>query len=222
MRYLYRMKKSFLLLLSLVFFKSIYPQVPVYEEPRHRVALKNEYLRLIDVNILPHDTTMYHHHNEASVIVFLSRSTTGSQPIGEKPNTGGKVIPGNTAYADYVTKPITHRVWNEDTSVYHVMDIEIFPRKNLTVCAPIENRSFKLEREEKNVRVYNVRIAPGKTAQVAQACGPYLLILISGAIDLGPGINIEPGEYIWNKGGFKFKIKNKGTDEVQCVLLELI
>ena len=36
--------------------------MPVYEEPRHKIVLLNQYVRLIDVNIPPHDTTLYHRH----------------------------------------------------------------------------------------------------------------------------------------------------------------
>ncbi|MBS1596718.1 MAG: hypothetical protein JST75_00725 [Bacteroidetes bacterium] len=203
--------------------QSALTQVPVYEEPRHRIALQNEYVRLIDVNILPHDTSQYHHHATPSAIVFLSKSITGSQPMGGEKNTGGKVSPGYSVYADFASKPVTHRVWNEGDSVYHVMDIEIFPRKNLVSCDKINSADCQLAWEQKNVRVYNIHIAPGKTFTVGKSACPHLLILISGDIETNPEQEqIEAGEFLWYKEGSKFKIKNPARTDTECVLLELI
>src|SRR5271156_4085107 len=89
----------------------VFAQVPVREEPRHKVVLENDYVRLIEVHILPHDTTLTHIHAAPSVIVFLSKSTIGTQVVGGEPSIGA-VQPGQTSYAAYDEKPITHRVWN--------------------------------------------------------------------------------------------------------------
>src|SRR5258708_987783 len=145
------MKNLKLLILLILLFtlnKLTKAQIPVFEEPRHKVVLQNEYVRLLDVHVRPHDTTLYHRHSISSAIVFLSRNVTGSQVMGGEINIG-QVIPGNTAFADFANKPVSHRVWNEDTSVYHVMDIEIFPRINTFVCNIINEPAFKLAWDQK-------------------------------------------------------------------------
>ena len=198
-------------------------QVPVYEEPMHKVALQNEYIRLIDVNVPPHDTTQYHKHTTPSAIVFLSKSTTGSQRLGGEVNTGGKVLPGNSVYADFAESPVSHRVWNEDTAVYHVMDIEIFPRKNAMKCDTIDDPFFKLAWEQKNVRVYNVYIEGGESVIVRKSKCPHLLILISGLVEMNnKEQQIKPGGFLWYPASTSFKIKNKNPTDAECVLLELL
>ncbi len=59
--------------------------VPVIKEPHHKPALVNEYVRLLDVHLNPRDTTLYHVHQTASVIVPISKTTTGIQKWGEAP-----------------------------------------------------------------------------------------------------------------------------------------
>jgi hypothetical protein len=214
--------KFFLLIVFFISNQSLFAQIPVYEEPRHKVALRNEYVRLIDVNVPAHDTTLYHRHFIPSVIVFLSKSTTGSQVKGGEIHSGGKVVPGNAVFADFATSPVLHRVWNEDSTVYHVMDIEIFPRDNIADCAVINDSSYKLSFEKKNVRVYNIHIEQGKTSVVQASACPHLLILISGSVQMsGYGKHINPGGFLWYPSGISFKIKNKDQGDAECVLLEL-
>ena len=45
-----------------LFAKSVFAQVPVRNEPHHKVVLENDYVRLIEVHIKPHDTTLTHIH----------------------------------------------------------------------------------------------------------------------------------------------------------------
>jgi len=202
--------------------QSLFAQIAVYEEPRHKVALQNEYVRLIDVNVPSHDTTLYHRHFTPSVIVFLSKSITGSQVKGGEIHSGGKVIPGNTTYADFATNPVFHRVWNEDSTVYHVMDIEILSKDETVDCALIDEPSCTLSFEKKNVRVYNIHIDSDKTSIVKASACAHLLILISGSVQMsGYGKHINPGGFLWYPAGISFKIKNKDQGSTDCVLLEL-
>src|SRR4029077_12311496 len=75
------MKYFFAVLLLLIACVNTYAQVPVREEPHHKTVLLNNYIRLIDVHLNPHDTTMYHIHATPSVIVFISRSLMGTQDM---------------------------------------------------------------------------------------------------------------------------------------------
>jgi len=218
---------SNLFILFLFFSKSINAQVPVFEEPRHKVVLLNEYIRLIDVHIPPHDTTLYHRHSTPSVIVFLSKNITGSQIMGGETATG-EAIPGNTLFADFGNKPVSHRVWNQDTVVYHVMDIEILPRNNSLACAAINEPSTKLAWEKKNIRVYNIYIGAGKTSIIKGVNCPHLLIMISGLASTTSADmlqqsfdQLKPGDFKWYTQGSGFEIKNNGPVDADCVLLEL-
>jgi hypothetical protein len=126
----------------------------------------------------------------------------------------GQAIPGNTVFGDFANKPVSHRVWNQDTTVYHVMDIEIFIRDSAIVCDTIKESTIKFNWEQKNVRVYNIHIEPGQRGFVKASRCPHLLISISGSVNLFPADEeqkpngqLMPGEFIWYPWGLGFEIK---------------
>src|SRR5437868_6526105 len=130
----HRLLKKFLLSFSLILFVTIsfaQEPVPVREEPRHHVAFKNKYLRLLDVWLPPGDTTFFHIHEIPSLFVILSKTVTGSQAKGEEWVQGTFTSePGHAWYNDFKNGPLIHRVCNADTTSFHVMDIEILSNYN--------------------------------------------------------------------------------------------
>ena len=218
-------RESFLFVFafSLFFTITVFAQVPVRQEPRHKVVLENDYVRLLNVRLLPHDTTLGHIHAAASVIVFLSKSNISTQIIGAQPVVAD-VNPAQTSYAAYDEKPITHRVWNNGSEPFRVMDIELVKKKpSPDSCAVLSQKGIKLQWIQKLVRSYNLKIAKGKEIDIAKSNCAYLLIDVSGSVG-----TISPGSmHMIKDGGFVFfppqseiKISSNNSDAV-CVLLEL-
>jgi hypothetical protein len=196
----------FLLLLNHV----IHAQVPVYEEPRHKVVLLNDYVRLIDVHVPPNDTTLYHRHFTPSAIVFLTKNLTGSQPMGGTASTG-QAIPGNTFFAGYGDKPIAHRVWNQDSTVYHVMDIELLNKTFADSCEIIQNPSVQLSWNEKPARMYRIHLNAGTLYSLLPGNCPHLLIMISGSAEIISGKTtkqMKGGDFVWCDHENGFHISN--------------
>ncbi len=98
-------------------------QVQVRDEPRHHNVFENEFVRILDVHIAPKDTTLYHLHNTPSVFIHFTKTSTVSQLTGQQPVRGSNFA-GVILYDD-IAIPRVHRVWNEDTSWFHVMDVEL-------------------------------------------------------------------------------------------------
>src|SRR5688500_5919065 len=98
-------------------------QVNVRDEPRHHNVFENEFIRVLDVHLGPKDTTLYHLHNTPSVFIILTNVNVASQLAGQQPQKGAN-ISGITTY-DNMAIPRIHRVWNDDTSWFHVIDIEL-------------------------------------------------------------------------------------------------
>lgn len=161
--------RAYLLLFGFLFCNGIIAQVPVREEPHHKVVLENEFVRLIDVHIPSHDTTLLHIHAAPSVIVFLSKTTIGTQIVGDKPNIS-EVSPGQTSYAAYDEKAIKHRVWNQGASLFHVMDIELVKQHpNKDTCSIISQPDMQLKWLKKLVRVYDLDINKGKQYNIPKS-----------------------------------------------------
>jgi hypothetical protein len=218
------MRRGILMLVNLFLLVSIASaQVPVREEPHHKVVLENDYVRLIDVHIAPNDTTLTHIHAAASVIVFLSKTTIGTQIVGDKPNISD-VNPGQTSYAAYDEKPIKHRVWNQGAAKFHVMDIELVKQKpNDDSCSIISQKGIKLQWVQKLVRTYNIHIEKAKEYEIQKSDCAHLLIDISGIVSaVSPGSirMIKEGSFVFFPSQTDFKISGNNSD-AECVLLEL-
>ena len=122
------MKKGRTILTGLVwpflFLQTALAQIPIEKEPHHKVVFENQVVRVIDLVVAPHDTTLLHTHNAASVVIFLSTSSFAIQNPKQAPVVT-QVKHGDIVYRDYDKKPVAHIVWSADTSVFRCLVVEI-------------------------------------------------------------------------------------------------
>ena len=92
--------------------------VPVHQEPRHRLVHEGPELRVLDVEIAPGDTTLFHRHDAPIAYVYISPTPTKAQVLGQdwgSANASTSPVPAigsvllNEAYA---ATPMEHRVTN--------------------------------------------------------------------------------------------------------------
>jgi hypothetical protein len=71
----------FIVMLLLVSTSRVFAQepVPMHEEPRHRLVLTHQQLRVMDVRIRPGDTTLFHVHDVPALYVAVSASPVDIQ-----------------------------------------------------------------------------------------------------------------------------------------------
>jgi hypothetical protein len=209
-------------LFTLVCFTAdIQAQVPVAKEPHHKTVLLNNYVRLIDVHLNPHDTTMYHIHAAPSVVVFISKSLMGTQDMSGKGLPSGEVLPGQTLFRDYEKEPVTHRVYNSGNNVFHVMDIELEKKEpSPDSCLALQQSNIETTINEKLARVYKFDLKAQAPLNISKSSCAYLLICISGGIKTA-GKKIKPGEYIFFDPNTDFSISNIQSSNSLCVLLQL-
>ena len=200
-------------------------QVNVRDEPRHRNVFENEFVRILDVHLGPNDTTLYHLHNTPSVFIIFTNTNVGSQLWGKQPQKGANVN-GIVDY-DSIAIPRIHRVWNEDTSWFHVMDVELTSKKQKNHIALLQNPSLKLLFNEPQVNGYNAELKPGSTLEIPSSANGYLLVSQTESV-IEYKINktiqrrmLKPAHYIWVEGGQHIFLQPAGTRAVSFVLLQL-
>lgn len=217
------MRQTVLLLLCFVFSAAVRAQVPVSEEPRHHRALINEWVRVLDVHIPPHDTTLFHKHSTPSVFIVLSNTRTGSQLLVEP----GKAAftAGNIWFESFAAKPRIHRVWNEDTVEFHVMDIELphVAAGGAMAKLPGEEADGKLLFDAPSVRVFRLTLAGGQHQVLPRSQSPVLIINLS---DSAKGVVndkrfTQKGDFLFVPADAAIAVGNEGAGAEEFAVLYL-
>ena len=200
-------------------------QIPVSQEPRHHKILENYHVRLLDVHIPPGDTSQIHIHATPSVFVVLNNVKTGSQVISEEDHSNSPIPHfGNIWFEGFYKKPRIHRVWNSDSSEFHVMDVELTNKNYITIDPPIKQESFTLLFDEKPVRAYRLYLRPAAKISVLARKADILMILLTDSVE-----SIHVYEKVFQKkGDFQYipsetslEIKNGGRAEAEFAFFEL-
>src|SRR5687768_9415362 len=103
--------------------------VPMHEEPRHRLVLTHQQLRVMDVQIRPGDTTLFHIHDVPALYVAVSAAPVDIQLLdgkwgGTHPAADPGRKPGDVNVdTSYVRQPITHRVTNVGSRLFNLIAI---------------------------------------------------------------------------------------------------
>lgn len=103
--------------------------VPMHEEPRHRLVLTHQQLRVMDVQIRPGDTTMFHVHDVPALFVAVAAAPVDIQLLdgswgGTHPAADPGRKPGDVNVdTSYVRQPITHRVTNVGSRLFNLIAI---------------------------------------------------------------------------------------------------
>lgn len=219
------MKKHLLLIIVIcpALFSSA--QLPVRNEPRHHNVFENEFLRILDVHLAPKDTTLYHLHNTPSVFIILSNSNVGSQLAGKQSQKGAN-INGEISYDSLNTSRL-HRVWNEDTSWFHVMDIELTGKKQLNKQPVLQNSCLKLLFNETQVNGYKAELKGDNELQLPPSANGYLLVSLGETVvdyKINSSIQrrfMKAGHYIWIEAYKNISIKPAADGAANFVLLQM-
>ncbi|MBI4626604.1 MAG: hypothetical protein HY736_25720 [Verrucomicrobia bacterium] len=224
------MRRNFVMLLFSMFATTHAAEapVPVVKEPYHQVVFENDYVRVIDVQIPPAITTRYHTHDVASVIVYLTKSTNASQTWGESITTPRQTTPGDSRYAPYDEKALSHRVTNTGPNLFRVFDIELIRPVPAAGPFPLKpTAAIEPRWEQKRVRSSLIRLDPAARCDVPGSACAHLLINIDAAVTATARGNartdrtLKSQEYVFFPAQTGFQIRNPGSQKSQSVLLEL-
>ncbi len=151
------MRKYFFTIVALCLGSIAFSQIAVRNEPRHHNVFENDYVRVLDVWLAPKDTTQFHIHATPSVFIMLTKTITSAQLMGQPPVRSTSVA--RTFWYDSLVTPRIHRVWNDDTTWFHVNDVELVAGKSHVDEPALQNNAIKLLFDEPLVRGYRVQLA---------------------------------------------------------------
>jgi glyoxylate utilization-related uncharacterized protein len=165
-----------------------------------------------------------HTHTVNSVVIFLSQSTFGIQNAGEKPVITA-VHPGDMAYRDYGEKPVNHKVWNQETSLFHFVVVELLKQAaNDTACSILSLPGMEWQWQKESVSAYKLAFTEAGHCRLPKSNCAWLLIGISGIVTAEVAQHtqtLQAGEFLFFPARQTIEIKNSTNETAGCVLLQL-
>jgi quercetin dioxygenase-like cupin family protein len=206
--------------------------VPVHEEPRHRLVFDSPNTRILDVQIVPGDTTLYHTHSHPILYVTISTSKTSSQPFNapgapdapdapSAPSGSPPIAPSSPAgrlssVTSYFERPQTHRVTNLGPSLFRLIGVT---NASLGNEATDPSPGFEGTPELTNRWFRGYRLALGETV-IAQHRhpNPVAIIAVSGGAVLQmdgspkPHALAHPGAFAFVEAGVAHTLRATAPD----------
>jgi|SRR5579872_3644906 len=209
-------------------------EVEITAEPRHHLAIENEYVRVFQVNVAPHDATLMHvHHHDYVYITLgaadLSNEVKGKPPLAVKLQDGEtRFVPGNFAHiarnlADTPFRNVTVE-FLQDEAAHKTPPPKWDEERGLHVfTGGTQDVIFVQD----GVRASEVDLQPGATLPSHHHAGPHLVVAIT---DLEirsdvegkgpmPG-HLKSGDVKWLPGDYTHTLTNVGKQEAKFITLE--
>ncbi len=152
--------------------------VPVYREPRHRQVFESGTTRILDVQVHPGDTSLFHTHAEPILYVNFGNTQLRTQTYGQDwpapaQGRGGAAAPARPAApgpavrvmstTSYVEKPVTHRIQNVGTSFFHLIAVLNQTAGDEATSSQAAGFAGTPEMTNRWYRAYRFTLAPGET-----------------------------------------------------------
>jgi hypothetical protein len=198
--------------------------VRVQDDPMHKIIFENTVVRVIDVQVQPGATTLYHRHVIPSIIVYLTRSTNRSESWPDKEILTRDITPGQSRYAPYDEKPLAHRVTNTGAGLFRVFDIELLYKPATGPALPPLVEGLKQHWDEKLARSSTIRLEPNAVLTIPANRCSLLVVGIAGTLQVKPDearpSPLSPGNYKFFGPHTQLQV-SAGAGAAEAVLLEL-
>jgi len=204
--------------------------VPASEEPRHRVKLQNEYVRIIDVEVPAGDATLYHTHSLDYPYVMVTDALLKNDVPG-KPTVDLKITRGLIGYYRASQGAYTHRFVNAGSGTFRAIGIELLKPapSSVQVVSPLADAAgYKTVLDNERVRGYLVSLEPGQSVGPVTLGGPGIRVVLTGGKIEQKGadgkvatLDLAPAQFAWRENTSAQSLTNVGDSKVEIVEFEL-
>ena len=227
-----RMTGSFALSLFCLLLPST-EAVEITAEPAHHLALANEQVRVFQVEVAPHASTLPHRHGHDYLFVTLGETRISNEVTG-KPPVEVSLSDGETRFTP---GDFAHVARNLSDRPFRNVTVELLQDEKLREAPspwPQEGGGQELPGVRikalfvhDGARVSTVDLEPGATVPSHHHDGPHLLVAVS---DLELRSDVEgqgpmagrfkSGDVKWLPGGYTHTLTNTGTTRARFVTVE--
>jgi len=202
--------------------------VPVAQEPRHRLALEDDYIRLFDVRIPSGDTTLYHSHERDSIYIPISGFASLKNQEHGKAAKPLLIEYGNVAFAEHSKASFSHRVSNLGPEEFHVIDIELVDAHQGSSAGGELAVGYRPVLENSRVRISRVVLEPEQFVAGDSASAPGVIVVLNGTRigfrgDSGATKNSDVvlGQFYRRADTVSQEIHNTGSDRLELINVEI-
>jgi beta-alanine degradation protein BauB len=209
-------------------------EVEITAEPHHHFVLENESVRVFNLEVAPHESTLVHRHRHDYIYVVLGAAEVENDVKG-KPPVQLKFADGDARFLD---GGFAHAARNLAATPFRNVTIELMQDDTAHKNPPPkwdEERGLRvLDRGTQDilfvkdgVRVSEIELQPGGMIPTHHHNGPHLLVAVT---DLEVRSDVEgqgpmPGHFKagaakWLPGGYTHTLTNVGMHSAKFVTLE--
>jgi quercetin dioxygenase-like cupin family protein len=208
-------------------------EVELSAEPSHHLAVENQYLRALKVDLAPSAATLKHRHAHDFVTITFGAAEISNEVDG-KPPASVKLEDGQVRFTEGGGP--AHLVRNMGQSPFRNVTVELLQAPAPSATSKWEEEhgvsSFKGGSREVlltkgGVRVTKIDLKPGGALPKHELDAPHLVVAVSDLDlrDAAPGkaphaVELKAGEVKWEDAGAAHKLMNKGKQDAKVVLLE--
>ncbi len=204
----------------------------VGDESFHKLALSNEYTRVLKVKFGAKQTTWAHRHAEDSLYFFLVEGglevvnhVKGNDPACDCMEFGE--VRFGTHRSD---KPLVHKITNLNDGEMLCIDAEVLKSPPVTSPFPLVAEHHELIKTRDRCRVYKLVLEPGESVSVSYAFF-YLTIVLKSSnkvkMEVGGGGHtvswekeMELGDLEWHNPTVGLQITNNGDSRFEQFIAE--
>lgn len=214
-------------------------RVPVHQEPRHHLVYDSAAFRILDIQIPPGDTTLFHTHDTPILYVPIARSRTRGQNWGEEWSGGGAAAATAAAPANaederpgkvnsvvgYVEKPLTHRVNNVGASLFRLVGIANRTAGAAAAGDDVSGLSAAPELVNTWYRAHRLVLKPGEATPPHRHAVPVVVVMqtvgtASSESAAWSPLN-GPGDIARHEGDGSHVVRNAGAGTIELVEIEV-
>ena len=205
--------------------------VPLSQEPHHHLLLQNQYTRVWEVTLAPHESTLMHHHANDYIAVIMGPSQV------ENAVEGRSAITGRAAAGEvrFTSAPMSHRLTNTGDTPFRNLVVEILNKKPPSADTEQGERGLEVGHgglsdtvvDNSEVRVQEVQIAAGGMLHKHTHKYPFLVVALSdlNLRNMPAGkparmVHQKAGEVKWIGAGTTHEMMNMGKQEAHLVEVE--
>jgi len=203
------------------------------QEPHHHLALKNDYVKVFNVEVSPGDSIVLHRHDQDTIAIAIGEQlvTVGipGKPDIHQKNADAQVRLQASGYI--------HSTHVDGATPYHTVAVELLrPQTNFhnvcanilagqpLNCAPIPASSNRVLLASDQTEVRMVQVLAGQSANLAARAPAELIVAldaatISSASAREPERKLKPGDFLWldSDQGSMHKVRNSNDKDARFI-----